>query len=175
MLISPRLGASGFGGCFPSTRLVCLLANSDKGIDSCQTTVALFGRCFDRRKDVAAGVGDLPAHLFGRHVANRAQRMPRICLQVVAGSRAVRLGKRGGFTLNISGRQEIEEAIRKKCGGVWLELTPEQYTKLRTHGPRFPTPHPHSFRVRCLPARRREGEREKEKEIVGRDPAMISR
>ena len=46
MLISPRLGASGFGGCFPSTRLVCLLANSDKGIDSCQTTVALFGRCF---------------------------------------------------------------------------------------------------------------------------------
>ena len=41
------------------------------------------------------------------------------------------LVKRGGFTLNISGRQEIEEAIRKKGGGVWLELTPEQYAKLR--------------------------------------------
>ena len=41
------------------------------------------------------------------------------------------LVKRGGFTLNISGRQEIEEAIRKKRGGVWLELTPEQYAKLR--------------------------------------------
>lgn len=39
--------------------------------------------------------------------------------------------KRGGFTLNISGRQEIENAIRKKRGGVWLELTSEQYAKLR--------------------------------------------
>jgi hypothetical protein len=39
--------------------------------------------------------------------------------------------KRGGFTLNISGRREIEEAIRNKGGGVWLELTPEQYAKLR--------------------------------------------
>jgi hypothetical protein len=41
------------------------------------------------------------------------------------------LVKRGGFTLNISGRQEIEAAIRKKRGGVWLDLTPEQYAKLR--------------------------------------------
>jgi len=41
------------------------------------------------------------------------------------------LVKRSGFTLNTSGRQEIEEAIRKKRGGVWLELTPEQYAKLR--------------------------------------------
>ena len=44
------------------------------------------------------------------------------------------LVKRGGFTLNISGRQEIEEAIRKKRGGVWLELTPDQYAKLRRPG-----------------------------------------
>jgi hypothetical protein len=41
------------------------------------------------------------------------------------------LVKRGRLTLNISGRQEIEDAIRKKRGGVWLELTPEQYAKLR--------------------------------------------
>ena len=39
--------------------------------------------------------------------------------------------KRGGFTPNISGRQELEEAIRRKHGGIWLELTPEQYEKLR--------------------------------------------
>jgi len=38
--------------------------------------------------------------------------------------------KRGGFTLNISGRQEIEAAMRKKSGGVWLDLTREQYAKL---------------------------------------------
>lgn len=41
------------------------------------------------------------------------------------------MAKRGGFTLNISGRREIEEAIRKRRGGIWLELTPEQYAKLR--------------------------------------------
>jgi hypothetical protein len=41
------------------------------------------------------------------------------------------MAKRGGFTLNISGRQELEEAIRRKRGGIWLELTPEQYAKLR--------------------------------------------
>lgn len=38
--------------------------------------------------------------------------------------------KRGGYTFNISGRQEIEAAVRKKSGGTWLELTPEQYAKL---------------------------------------------
>jgi hypothetical protein len=41
------------------------------------------------------------------------------------------LAKRGDFTLNLAGRQEIEEAIRKKRGGIWLELTPEQHAKLR--------------------------------------------
>jgi hypothetical protein len=42
------------------------------------------------------------------------------------------MAKRGGFTLNIAGRQELEEKIRKGNGGVWLELTPEQYAKLRS-------------------------------------------
>jgi hypothetical protein len=41
------------------------------------------------------------------------------------------MAKRGGFTLNLAGRQEIEEAIRKKRGGIWLELSPEQHAKLR--------------------------------------------
>ncbi len=41
------------------------------------------------------------------------------------------MAKRGGFTLNIAGRQELQEAIRKAVGGIWLELTPEQYAKLR--------------------------------------------
>jgi hypothetical protein len=41
------------------------------------------------------------------------------------------MAKRGGFTLNIAGRQELEEAIRKGVGGIWLDLTPEQYAKLR--------------------------------------------
>jgi hypothetical protein len=41
------------------------------------------------------------------------------------------MAKRGGFTLNLSGRQDLQEKIRKGSGGVWLELTPEQYAKLR--------------------------------------------
>lgn len=32
---------------------------------------------------------------------------------------------------NIAGRQEIEEALRKKRGGIWLDPTPEQYAKLK--------------------------------------------
>lgn len=41
------------------------------------------------------------------------------------------MAKRGGFTLNISGRQELQAKIRKGNGGVWLELTPGQYAKLK--------------------------------------------
>src|SRR5215469_18133453 len=37
------------------------------------------------RKDVAAGVGDLSAHLFRRHIPGRAQHVPRIGLWLVAG------------------------------------------------------------------------------------------
>ena len=41
------------------------------------------------------------------------------------------MAKRGGFTLKIAVRQELQEAIRKGVGGIWLELTPEQYAKLQ--------------------------------------------
>ena len=41
------------------------------------------------------------------------------------------MAKRGGFTLNAAGRQELHEKIRKGNGGIWLELTLEQYAKLR--------------------------------------------
>ncbi len=40
------------------------------------------------------------------------------------------IAKRGGFTLNIAGRQELQEKMRKGNGGIWLELTPEQHAKL---------------------------------------------
>ncbi|HEX8796975.1 MAG TPA: hypothetical protein VF772_00105 [Terriglobales bacterium] len=41
------------------------------------------------------------------------------------------MAKRGGFTLNIAGRQELEAALRKGVGGIWLDVTREQYAKLR--------------------------------------------
>jgi hypothetical protein len=34
------------------------------------------------------------------------------------------MAKRGGFTLNISGRQELQEKIRKGTDGVWLGAYP---------------------------------------------------
>ena len=61
---------------------------------------------------------------------DRRTRLPRTVM-LPDERKLFELVKRGGFTLNISGRQEIENAIRKKRGGVWLELTPEQYAKLR--------------------------------------------
>jgi hypothetical protein len=42
--------------------------------------------------------------------------------------------KRGGFTLNIAGRQEIQEAIRGKTGAAWLDVTAEQYANLLSPG-----------------------------------------
>ena len=42
------------------------------------------------------------------------------------------MAKRGGFTLNIAGRQELEAALRKGVGGIWLDLTREQHAKLRS-------------------------------------------
>jgi hypothetical protein len=45
------------------------------------------------------------------------------------------MAKRGGFTLNIAGRKELEAALRKGVGGIWLDLRPEQYAKLRSAGP----------------------------------------
>ena len=42
------------------------------------------------------------------------------------------MAKRGGFTLNIAGRQELEAALRKGAGGIWRDLTPAQYAKLRS-------------------------------------------
>lgn len=41
------------------------------------------------------------------------------------------LAERGGAILNLEGRQAIDHAIRNGRGGVWLELTTDQYLKLK--------------------------------------------
>jgi hypothetical protein len=56
--------------------------------------------------------------------------VPRLALQF-DNRKIFEIAKRGGFTLNIAGREEIEAAIRKGVGEIWLELTPEQYVKLQ--------------------------------------------
>lgn len=41
------------------------------------------------------------------------------------------LAEKGGASMNFEGRLAIEHAINSGAGGVWLELTTEQYSKLR--------------------------------------------
>lgn len=40
------------------------------------------------------------------------------------------LAEKGGAKLNLEGRQAIEHGMRSGTGGVWLELTKEQFQKL---------------------------------------------
>ena len=40
------------------------------------------------------------------------------------------LAKRGGAAMNLEGRQAIENALRSGRGGVYLNLTGEQYARL---------------------------------------------
>jgi hypothetical protein len=41
------------------------------------------------------------------------------------------MAERGGYPLNLEGRQAIEHAIQNGRGGIWLDLSREQYEKLR--------------------------------------------
>ena len=41
------------------------------------------------------------------------------------------LASRGGCNLNLEGRQAIQHAIDNGRGGIWLDLTEEQYRKLK--------------------------------------------
>ncbi len=41
------------------------------------------------------------------------------------------IAERGGYRLNLEGRQAIDHAIANGRGAIWLELTPEQYAKLK--------------------------------------------
>ena len=42
------------------------------------------------------------------------------------------MAERGGYSMHLEGRQALERAINAGRGGVWLELTEEQYAKLKT-------------------------------------------
>jgi type II secretory pathway predicted ATPase ExeA len=46
----------------------------------------------------------------------------------------IEMAERGGCTLNLEARQAMNHAIEIGRGGVWLELTEEQYQKLRAGG-----------------------------------------
>lgn len=46
-------------------------------------------------------------------------------------ARLFEIAERGGYLMNLEGRQAIDHAIENGRGGVWLRLTDEQYQKLR--------------------------------------------
>jgi hypothetical protein len=57
--------------------------------------------------------------------------LPRkLCIDDPA--KLVEMAKRGGYSMNLEGRQAIERAIEAGRRGIWLELTEEQYSKLIT-------------------------------------------
>jgi hypothetical protein len=44
----------------------------------------------------------------------------------------VETAERGGYVMNLEGRQALENGIEKGRGGIWLLLTEEQYQKLKS-------------------------------------------
>ena len=46
-------------------------------------------------------------------------------------AKVIELAARGGYILNLEGRQALDHAIDQGRGGIWLELTEEQYAKLK--------------------------------------------
>lgn len=41
------------------------------------------------------------------------------------------MAERGGYRMNLEGRQAIEHAIEKGRGGIWLHLNEDQYARLK--------------------------------------------
>jgi len=51
-------------------------------------------------------------------------------LNLVSQEKLFEIAERGGYDLNLEGRQAIQRAIEMGRGGIWLELSEEQYRKL---------------------------------------------
>jgi hypothetical protein len=52
-------------------------------------------------------------------------------LNLLSEDRLFDIAERGGYKLNLEGRQAIRRAIETGRGGIWLELTDEQYRRLK--------------------------------------------
>lgn len=52
-------------------------------------------------------------------------------LNLVAPETLFEIAERGGYRLNLDGRQAMQRAIDMGRGGIWLELTEEQYRRLK--------------------------------------------
>ncbi|HEX4066523.1 MAG TPA: hypothetical protein VHZ09_10915 [Acidobacteriaceae bacterium] len=52
-------------------------------------------------------------------------------LNLVRQERLFDIAEHGGYALNLEGRQAMQRAIDMGRGGIWLELTEEQYRRLK--------------------------------------------
>ena len=52
-------------------------------------------------------------------------------LNVIRQEKLFEIAESGGYRLNLEGRQAMQRAIELGRGGIWLELTEEQYRKLK--------------------------------------------
>jgi len=52
-------------------------------------------------------------------------------LNLVRQEKLFEIAERGGYRLNLEGRQAMQRAIDMGRGGIWLELTEDQYRKLK--------------------------------------------
>jgi hypothetical protein len=46
-------------------------------------------------------------------------------------AKLIEMAERGGSRLNLEGRQALDHGIETGRGGIWLELTDEQYVALK--------------------------------------------
>lgn len=54
-----------------------------------------------------------------------------VSLNLVRREKLFDIAARGGYRLNLEGRQAMQRAIDMGRGGIWLELTGDQYRKLK--------------------------------------------
>ena len=52
-------------------------------------------------------------------------------LHLTRQQKLLEIAERGGYVLNLEGRQALQHAIEVGRGGIWLTLTEEQYRKLK--------------------------------------------
>jgi hypothetical protein len=52
-------------------------------------------------------------------------------LHLTSRQKLLEIAEKGGYVLNLEGRQALQQAIEVGRGGIWLTLTEEQYRKLK--------------------------------------------
>jgi hypothetical protein len=52
-------------------------------------------------------------------------------LNLIRQEKLFEIAERGGQKLNLESRQALQQAIDKGRGGIWLELSDDQYRKLK--------------------------------------------